>query len=242
MKHISLRLLVALAIMQVLVAPSTALSRPTPRGITSYAKSMEFYYLAPKPESLPGILRAFDAQGVLADSQKRLALAAFLAETLRAAPEARTHLWTAISALGQDGKRTLAWAIHLAQLPDEESLLNALLGQNDALLRKQIAGSPGLLHDWKISSEATVLQMYWTAFMACGSLRYLDAIIQAALQYAHLNARGERKGLSFPMFAAAAASLYELAPRHPVVSQRLENFLRSAAGPEAETLRAILRK
>lgn len=46
----------------------------------------------------------------------------------------------------------------------------------------------------------------------------------------------------FAVCAFAAASLYELAPRHEAVRVRLRQTLKSLSGPEAETLRVILRQ
>ena len=84
--------------------------------------------------------------------------------------------------------------------------------------------------------------MYWAAFMATGSNDFLDTIIRAALHYARLNAEGLRNDDTFSVSAAAAASLYEFAPRHTAIQNRVEHFLKGATGPEAETLRIILRK
>ena len=67
-----------------LFAPLAAQALTIAKGVPFYARDMEYYYREQRAETLPGILRTFDAQGVLADSRKQLALAAFLAEVLRA--------------------------------------------------------------------------------------------------------------------------------------------------------------
>ena len=126
---------------------------------------------------------------------------------------------------------------HLAGLPDETALLGELLSPDDAPLLAQIQSSPASLARWDIYAEKSVLQMYWAAFLASGKVGYLDAIIDAALRYARLNAGGRQNEASFP-----AASLYELAPRHAVVRSRLEQALQGRTGPEADTLRIILRQ
>ena len=54
--------------------PVTALT--VSKSLPLYARDMEFYYQDKLPEALPGILRAFDAQGVLAQGEKRLMVAA----------------------------------------------------------------------------------------------------------------------------------------------------------------------
>ena len=168
-------------------------------------------------------------------------LAAFLGQVLRD-PIAKQKLLPPAANLSRDGRRTLAWAAHLAQLPDEAALLASLLQPSDELLLNQIRNSPAPLTNWDIYSERSVLQMYWAAFMATGSNDFLDVIIRSALRYARLNAEGLRNNDDFSVSAAAAASLYEFSPRHAAVKKRVEQFLQNATGPEAETLRIILRK
>lgn len=212
------------------------------KSVSLYARDMEFYYQNKNPDVLPGILRSFDAQGVLAQGEKRLMAAAFLAEVLRRDPAARQRILPPSKTLSRDGRRTLAWVAHLAQLDDEAALLADLLGPRDAVLLRQIRSSPAPLLRWDIYAEKTVLQMYWTAFLAFGDNAYLDAIINAALRYARLKAGGRQSEADFPVCASAAASLYELAPRHQAVRARLEQTLKNLSGPEAETLRLILRQ
>lgn len=72
-----------------LFTPLAAQALTIAKGVPFYARDMEYYYREQRAETLPGILRTFDAQGVLADSRKQLALAAFLAEVLRRDPSAR---------------------------------------------------------------------------------------------------------------------------------------------------------
>lgn len=239
--------MIATAVLAVLAFALASAPRPCAalnisKGLPFYAKDMEFYYENRRPEVLPGILRSFDSQGVLSDSLKQLMLAAFLAQTLRDTPSNRQLLLPPPPTLSRDGRRTLAWTVHLAQLPDEAALLTSLLEQGDRLLREQITRSPAPLSRWDIYSEKTVLQMYWAAFMASGSNEFLDVIIRAALRYARLNAEGLQNNEAFSVCASAAASLYEFAPRHAAVKNRVEYFLRSATGPEAQTLRTILHR
>ena len=212
------------------------------KGLSFYANDLEYYYQHRRTETLPGILRTFDGQGVLKDSLKQIMLATFLAQVLRDDPSARQRLLPPQPGLSRDGRRTLAWMAHLAQLSDEEELLATLLQPEEKLLLQQIRHSPAPLVNWNIYSEKSVLQMYWAAFMASGSNEFLDVIIRAALHYAKLNSEGLRNNDSFSGSAAAAASLYDLAPRHPAVQTRLEQFLKNCSGPEAETLKTILRK
>ena len=216
-----------------LFTPLAAQALTIAKGVPFYARDMEYYYREQRAETLPGILRTFDAQGVLADSRKQLALAAFLAEVLRRDPSARPRLLPPAPSLSRDGRRTLAWAAHLAQLPDADALIQSLLQPDDALLLRQITASPAPLLRWNLYAEETVLQ---------GDAAYLDPIIAAALRYARLNAAGLQNDPDFSVSAAAAASLYDMAPRHPEVDARVAQALNSQSGPEAATLRTILRR
>ena len=225
-----------------LFTPLAAQALTIAKGVPFYARDMEYYYREQRAETLPGILRTFDAQGVLADSRKQLALAAFLAEVLRRDPSARPRLLPPAPSLSRDGRRTLAWAAHLAQLPDADALIQSLLQPDDALLLRQITASPAPLLRWNLYAEKTVLQMYWTAYLASGDAAYLDPIIAAALRYARLNAAGLQNDPDFSVSAAAAASLYDMAPRHPEDDARVAQALNSQSGPEAATLRTILRR
>lgn len=224
------------------LAPRHAAALTVSKSVSLYARDMEFYYQNKNPEVLPGILRSFDAQGVLAQGEKRLMAAAFLAEVLRRDPAARQRILPPAQTLSRDGRRTLAWVAHLAQLSDEAVLSTDLLGPEDATLLRQIQNSPAPLLHWDIYAEKTVVQMYWAAFLASGDNAYLDAIVNAALRYARLNAGGRQNEADFAVCAFAAASLYELAPRHEAVRARLRQTLKSLSGPEAETLRVILRQ
>ena len=243
----SLKALPLLAVMTALACLLAASPRPCfalaiSKGLPFYAQDMEFDYEHHRVEALPGILRTFDAQGVLRDSLKQIMLAAFIGQVLRDDPAARQRILPPAPTLSRDGRRTLAWAAHFAQLPDEAALLANLLQPSDNLLLDQIRRSPSPVTSWDIYSEKSVLQMYWAAFMASGSNEFLDVIIRAALHYARLNAEGLRNDDTFSTSAAAAASLYEFTPRHAAVKKRVEQFLQKASGPEAETLRIILRK
>lgn len=224
------------------LAPRQAAALAVSKSASLYARDMEFYYQNKNSEALPGILRSFDARGILAQGEKRLTTAAFLAEVLRRDPAARQRLLPPSKTLSRDGRRTLAWVAHLAQLNDEAALLKDLLGAEDAVLLGQIRNSPAPLPRWNVYAEKTVVQMYWAAFLASGDDAYLDAIINAVLRYARLKAAGRQNEADFPVCAFAAASLYELAPRHAAVRARLNEALKNLSGPEAGTLRLILRQ
>lgn len=258
--------LTALPMPSILLCGPTAAHAAGPavsKNVLHYARDMEFYYREQRPEVLAGILRSFDAQGVLAQGDKRLATAAFLAEVVRHNPSARERLFTSTNgAKGSASKnandtanvsakpsrnvaRTLAWTAHLAGLPDAAALKDSLLKhEENALLRRQIDAAPTHLIDWNLNSEKTILEMYWGAYLASGETKYLDRIINASLEYARLNAAGLRRDPAFTPGAAAAASLYEFAPRHDIVRARVEAVLQglSESSPGAQALRLILRR
>lgn len=213
------------------------------KTVAQYARDMEEYYKNGKSEILPGLLRVFETQGVLADGEKRLVTAAFLAEVLRRDPTARGRLLTGAGNFGDNARKTLAWAAHLACLADRDTLLASFIRPGEDILARQIKASPAPLEKWDIYSEPSVLRMYWAAFLASGDARPLDAIIGAALRYADLNAAGLSGDACFAVAAAAAALLYEQAPHHRLVRVRLREELGKEPqnSPKAGTLRGILR-
>lgn len=212
------------------------------KGVTAYARDMEHYYQERREEVLPGMLRTFDAAGVLADPRRRITLAAFLGEALRTAPSVRQRLLPPPPGLSRDGRRALAWAAHLAQLPDEARVLGALLDADDRVLLEQIRRSPAPLAAWNISAGKKEAPMFWAGYTASGDTALLDALIGAVLRYARLKGAGLRNDPAYAAGEAAAALLYECAPQHPDVVRRLEAALGRAAGAEADVLRLILRR
>lgn len=215
------------------------------KGLTHYARDMEYYYQKPRAEVLPGLLRTLASQGVLGHGEKRLVTAAFLAELARERKVSLEQLAQATRALpaeaGADARRTLAWAAHLARLPDEAKLQDSLLTDRDATLRGQITRSPAPLSAWQIN-EPSVPRMFWGAYMASGNPAWLDRLLDAAERYARLNAAGRQGEPGFAASAAAAALLYDMAPRHAGVQERVRARLGGASGPEADALRLILRE
>ena len=215
------------------------------KGVTHYARDMEFYYQKPRPEVLPGLLRTLAAQGVLGHGEKRLVVAAFLGELAarrKASLEALADGTQALpSDAAADARRTLAWAAHLARLPQEQQLLDRLLTPADATLRAHIGRSPAPLAAWQ-PGEPAVPRMFWGAYMASGDLAWLDKLLDAALRYARLNAAGRQGEPGFAGNAAAAALLYDMAPRHAGVQERVRARLAGVSGAEADTLRLILRE
>ncbi|WP_300708948.1 translation initiation factor 2 [uncultured Desulfovibrio sp.] len=217
------------------------------RGFLLYAQRMEFYYQRPQAALLPDVLLKLDAVGMLADGEKRLVVAAFLAECLRRDAAARQALEPLIAP--PDGRvqtpavrRTLAWAVHLAGLDTAAEQVSSLLPRRaDLTLHDQILASPSPLLRWDITSEVSVLHMYWGAFMAGGDTAYVDAVIAAACRYARLKAGGRQYEEDFDLCRQAAASLYEFTPRHPLVRRQVERAITATSNPaEQETLRLML--
>lgn len=214
------------------------------KGLPHYACDMEFYYLKPRPEILPGLLRTLASEGVLDHNEKQLMAAAFLAELATRRMISLDALAASTQTLkgeaAADARRTLAWAAHLAHLPQERQLLDSLLTANDATLLSQIRHSPAPLAAWEVN-EPSVPRMFWGAYMASGDTKWLDRIIDAALSYARLNAAGRQHDADFAASAAAAALLYDMAPRHARLQERVRERLNGASGAEADTLRLVLR-
>ena len=206
------------------------------------ARDMEFYYQRSNPVVLPSMLRAFERAKKFAQPENRMMVAAFLAEVVRADARALDVLLPLAKELGADGRRTLAWMAHLAALPNEGELLQQWLGPLDEILKRMILQSPRKIAQWDFYGEKTVLNMFWASYFATQNTACLDAIIQATLRYARLNARGRQKDRVFPLCQAAAASLYEMSPRHEGVRKRIAAALAGLTGPEADTLQVILRQ
>lgn len=243
MRALLLLLLSAFCLLAAAAAPAAELH--VTKGLTHYARDMEFYYQKPRPEVLPGLLRTLAAQGVLGHGEKRLVAAAFLGELARTRGVSLESLAESARALpggaAADARHTLAWAAHLAALPDGPQLLDSLLAPGDATLRGQIMRSPAPLAAWQVG-EPTVPRMFWGAYMASGDTAWLDRLLDALQRYAALNAAGRQGEPGFAGNAAAAALLYDMAPRHPTVQERVRARLGGASGPEADALRLVLRE
>lgn len=220
--------------------PATALMLS--KGLIHYARDMEFYYEQPRPENLRQLLRGFERAGVLGQAEKRMMIAAFLGEAMSGNEGAALSLRASGQQLGQQARQTLAWAVRLGNPPRAAEWLEALLAGASEILRGQIMGCPASLAAWDITRETSVLQMYWGAFMASGRREWVAEIVRAACEYARLNASGRQRDPSFAVCRAAAASLYEMAPRHAAVRACVADVLRSASGPEARTLTVILQQ
>ena len=79
-------------------------------------------------------------------------------------------------------------------------------------------------------------------FLAGGVAAGPPPLFAAARSYARLNAAGRQGEAGFAGSAAAAALLYDMAPRHAAVQERVRARLAGESGPEADTLRLILRE
>lgn len=238
----ALALLLACA---VAALPGLAAEMQLSKGVAHYARDMEFYYQAPRPEVLPGLLRTLAGQGVLNHGEKRLVVASFLAELAARRMASLEDLAAVAQAMGGEGgadaRRTVAWAAHLAGMPQEQQLQDRLLTPQDATLRGLIGRSPTPLSAWPVN-EPTVPRMFWGAYMASGDAAWLDRLIDAALHYARLNAAGRQGEPGFAANAAAAALLYDMAPRHPRVREQVRARLNGTSGAETAALRLILRE
>lgn len=216
------------------------------RGLAAYATSMEYYYRKPQPQLLPTLLQRMDGAGLLADGEKRLLVAAFLGECLHNDASLRRMISSPLTQGGTENghniRRTLAWAVHLAGLRDAPALVRQLLPDRaDQTLREHILSTPTPLLRWTVTSESSVLHMYWAAFMAGGNTAYVEAVIAAACRYGRLAADGRQYEEDFDLCRQAAASLYEFTPRHESVRRCVEKALKATQNPaEAKTLRLML--
>lgn len=205
-----------------LVPAAPCLSFNLSLGPAHYAEAMETYYTSPRPEIISPLLRSFAQAHLLANPNKRLFVAAFLSELIKKNCLDLPRLLKEARELGRDARLTVAWSLHLAGRDH-----SALLANEDARFADQIRKTPARLEAWDPAWESSVLGMYWAAFMASGSKSWIDRIIACALA---------TRSASNP----AAASLYDYAPRHPLVAGQVEKRMAGATGSEKEILHLIL--
>lgn len=232
--------ILTLTMLAVLARPAAAPALHLGKTLVHYSMDMEFYYERPRPEIIPAMLRDFEREGVLAIAEKRMMVAAFLAEAMSRYPDVASSVAGLDRGLGRDGRATLAWAVRLSGLPDSSPWLEELLNGAPQALSSQIRHAATPLAAWRLTSEKSVLQMYWGAFMASGDRDWVLKIVRAACVYARLNARGRQRDPEFAVCRAAAASLYEMAPRHATVRTCVSEALSDASGPEAQALGLIM--
>ena len=189
------------------------------KSVAQYGRDVEYYYQRPRPEVLGGMLRAMDAARIFAVPDKRLTLAAFFAEIFRrnSAQEALLRQ-EALSAEGQS-------------MLDEASALAGVRGKPELL--------PPLLKK-DILQDATHVSMCWAGFGASGDVRYVDALIAAAADFARRNAARLPQDLRFRVGQEAARTLFDYARRHPLVMRRCVEARASAAPDAAEMLRRVV--
>lgn len=179
-----------------------------------YAVEMEYFYQKPKSGVINDILKSFVKSGYLNKSEYQLMVAAFLSEIIKNKMIQPDELLMLDIAHNSSYLKTIAWSLHLAN--KKEYL--TVLGNDSKTLIKQISSTPPILLNWDINKEVSILRMYWTAFMASGNTQYIDKIIESALIYA------TKKEKAPPACVQAAASLYDYAPRHPKVLERLKYY------------------
>lgn len=212
-----------------LLLPCPALALNITLGPQHFAEAMEFYYKSPKPELLEPLLASFARAGILANAEKRMLVAAFFGELAREKSLDLAPFIKKSEELGRDARLTMAWSLHLSARDTSAQKSAGLLHPEDRLAENQIKNSPNRLENWDPAWEKSVLGMYWGAFMATGANIWLDAIIDAACNGAHTVSQNN-----------AAASLYEIAPRHPLVAERLRARLEHADHAERRMLTTIL--
>lgn len=202
-------------------------------GSQHYAEIMEFYYKNPRSDILLPMFQAFGRSNFLGDAKKRMFVAAFFAEIVKKGKFNLEVLVQEARSLDKESRATVAWIIHLSGRPEANKLLRQVIRPEEDTLFEQIRHAPSRLTDWNPLAEEAVLNMFWAAFMATGESKWLDIIINAALGYAH--------GKIAPGARKAAASLYEYAPRHPLIKQRIANKIAHARGEEKVMLESILK-
>ena len=211
------------------------------RNLPTSARDMEYYYQHKHPESLPGMLKAFDKSKRFARGELRLITAAFLAEIIKQQPELGGKFLDLAKDMSPEAQRMFIWAAHLSGRENVKQAMQKLPVSQEKALQLQLTHSPAPLERWDICSGSAVVHMFWGAFFANASFRYLDSMIDAVLLHARLRSQGLVQDPRYKGAMEVAASLYEMTPRHPVVRQRLEQRSRSLSGPERDILQIILK-
>lgn len=214
-----------------LFPPHSTYSINLSKALPHYARDMEFYYQHPRPEILQSLIANLAKNNILSQADKSLMVAAFLAELARTGKINLGKLVDSSQQLNRSAKRTLAWACHLANVKAKDVLTERLLDNHDALLLRQIKSSPAPLEKWAPDSEESVLQMYLGAFMASGNPKWIDEIIDTALKLG-----GGKPNVP----TAAAAMLYEYAPRHEAIMARLKKAESEASEQQKQIIKLII--
>lgn len=210
------------------------------KGLSHYAREMEFYYVKPRPDIIPGLFKSMQEAGALGQNEKRLMLGAFFAALAAERQLDLEALAPLARSLGKDAVKTLAWSLHLGKGEEGAAIIESLLADNRALIR-QIEESPAPLSKWPLLGEPVTLRMYWMAFMATGNEKWLDDIIGGALEYGRLKSQGRWQEHDYQVGKMAASSLFEFAKNHSRVRQRVQDHLRGNKNQaETELLRQIL--
>ncbi|MBQ9537091.1 MAG: translation initiation factor 2 [Desulfovibrionaceae bacterium] len=220
--------------------PNTSSAAQFARNLATSLRDMEYFYKHQEPKTLAGMLRAFDREHKFAKGELRLTTAAFLAEVFRKEPIVAKDILQKAQNMSREAQTMLLWAIHLSKREDLQEFCSNLHLADNQVLCKQISSRPRDLTKWDLTTSNTILHMYWGAFFAYADLRYLDAIIDAAVLHARLKSLGRTRDAQFSGSMAACASLYEMTPRHPLVRKRLSERLTHLEAAEVKTLSIIL--
>ncbi|MBQ7617375.1 MAG: translation initiation factor 2 [Desulfovibrio sp.] len=230
-----------LSLLFLALLPQKAFTLELGRSLPVTVRDLEFFYKHRQAQSVPGMLRALDQNKCFQKGELRLFTAAFLAEFLREFPKEKEKIFTEVSQLSPYAQRMWLWTCHFCQDPRLKDKAKGLPCARDEQLKRKLRQCPSSLKDWDLLQSASVLGMYWGAFFASGKTSYLDPIINAALLHGRLRSRGLQNDPRNPGAQRAAASLYELCPRHPVVREHLSKLRPKFSGAEAKTLDLILR-
>lgn len=188
------------------------------KSVAQYGLDIEFYYKNPRPDILPGMLRVLDEKRIFAAPDKSMTVSAFLGEIFRKDPRQTNTLDEAAANLSPKAQDVVQEGKKMAAL------------QN---------GIPRLLC-CDMLQDATRISMCWAAFGASGDIRFVDAVIEAACDFARRNAAGSAHDLRFRIGQEAARTLFDYARRHPAVMSRCKELRGKKDPPSAEMLRRVI--
>lgn len=205
-------------------------------GSAHYANIVEFWYQKPDPDKLFPLLRTFNEKKLLDRPETQLFFGSFLSRLLGRGEIDKEELLIWTEPLGRTGARICLWAFHLANIPAAFTEESGLLSRSGEIFNSQVKKTPPDLAAWSMD-EPAIVNMFWSAFMADGNIKWVERIIETALK---LNKSGNDKSANTAAHAAAA-SLWQYAPRHQKVRQALQIAAAKASGQDKKFFATILK-
>ncbi len=141
-----------------------------------------FYYLEPRPESIPEVIAALSRRGYLSNEKSVVATMAFLSRIFRKENQ-QVEAWrSSFPPLSILEKRTIWLALWYADTPETDAIIrNEFQRENSSnrkMLQKLMNQKPKAFEEMELDSTARV-DMLWGAFLATGQEKFVIRVIEA---------------------------------------------------------------